>query len=275
MAVLNEGATSFAAANWSDATGFADNATLEVNKPFGRITAGLDQSGLSATGIDSLDFNEGATGQVGGGTDGSLQVDANSTGTERIRNRGRVDLYLTDGGTEIQNLDLGGRQRTFLTGGTVTDLTIDGGLLNANASSVITNLYSTENAVTGSRGSGVIEYNATGFTLAHFLAGNWLIKRGFTKIIVGGTATVTLHGELGTLTEVEQWGGKVFPMYGAVPTYTLHGGLLDFSQQQEDITYGGTAFNSYGGRISGIKSGTTISNVAYLGASDVRQPVGL
>lgn len=263
MAELNEGATSFAAANWSDATGFADNATLVVNKPFGLITAGLDQSGLSSTGIDSLDFQEGARGIVGGGTSGSLRVDSNGGSTHRIRNRGAVTLYVTDGGNGVTDLDLGGQQRTNLTGGTWTDVTIDGGILTANASAIITNLY-------GFGGGGTIEYNSTGFTLARFTAGNWILKRGFTKVEVAGTANVTLWGELGTLTEVEQWGGTVRAFYGNVPTYSLFGGVLDFSQQQEALTYGGTAFNRQGGRIINKKSTTTISNIAYPGDYEVQ-----
>jgi hypothetical protein len=266
MADLNEGATSFAAANWSDATGFADDATLQVNKPFGPITAGLDQSGLSSTGIDSLDFNEGAVGVVGGGSNGSLQVDSNGGSTHRIRNRGAVTLYLTDGGNGVTDLDLGGQQRTHLTGGTWTDTTVDGGVLMAGASAVLTNLY-------GFGGGGTIEYNATGFTLARFTAGNWILKRGFTKIEVAGTANVTLWGESGTLTEVEQWGGVVRAVYGNVPTYSLFGGVLDFLGQREALTYGGSNFYRQGGRIVNKKSTTTISNISYPGDYEASQAV--
>lgn len=57
LAYLNPGATSLAAANWSDATGFATNATLIIDNSTATINAGLDQSGNA---IDYLHIQGGA-----------------------------------------------------------------------------------------------------------------------------------------------------------------------------------------------------------------------
>ena len=65
IAYLNEGAVSLAAANWSDATGFANNATLVISSGSQTITTSLDQSGLSG-GIDTLDILQVFTGRIGG-----------------------------------------------------------------------------------------------------------------------------------------------------------------------------------------------------------------
>ena len=65
IAYLNEGATSDAAGNWSDATGYANAATLVVNSDTAQtISAGLDYSALG-TGIASLDIRWPFRGSYG------------------------------------------------------------------------------------------------------------------------------------------------------------------------------------------------------------------
>ncbi len=75
-AFLTAGATSLAAANWSDATGFADNATLFVQSGSQTITAGLAPS--LTNGIQNFDVLPGFSGLIGG-TSGSLAVETRSS----------------------------------------------------------------------------------------------------------------------------------------------------------------------------------------------------
>ena len=260
MAKLNEGATSFAAANWSDATGFADNATLEIDKPFGPVTGGLDQSGLT-TGIGSLDIRAGASGIIGGGG-ASLQVDTDTAGGDYIRNRGAVTLYLTGGGSgQINNLDLGGAQRTWLTGGTVTDLTMDGGQLNVGEAAVVTNAY-----LAG--GSGEIGYNSTKMTLLKISGGSWVVRRGVTAMHISGGARVVYDPDDAvshTSTAVYVNGGSLDWRAGAIPTVELKGGQISYAAARESFAPGATAFDVEGGEIYEGDGTVDTSNVAYPG----------
>ena len=260
-AYLNEGATSFAAANWSDSTGFADNAELVVNVPFGPVTAGLDQSSLT-TGIDYLEFKPGAVGIVGG-AGSSLQVDADSAGGDYIRNRGNVTLYVTGGGTgQINNMDLGGQQRTWLTGGTVTDLTMDGGTLNVAEAAVVTNGY-----LAG--GASEWGYNSTKVTELTIDGGSHVIRRGVTALHVNGNATVVYDPDdqvTHTSTAIYINGGRVDWRAGAFPTVVVRGGVADYTRARVAFTPGSTSFLVKGGRLLEGDGTVTLSNVTYEGA---------
>ena len=263
MATLNEGATSLAAANWSDATGFADNATLVINKPFGNgaaVTAGLDQSGLT-TGIDSLDIKKGAAGIIGGsGT--SLEVDADSASTDGISNHGNVTLYLQGGGSSlIQNFDCGANSRNYLTGGTFTTTTVQGGYLSANESTVLTNFDAYG-------GNGVIEYKSDKITLARIMRGSWIIKRACTSLIIGENATVIFDPDDAasfTSTAITNYGGRLIWRAGAVPTVTSIGGSIDFSEARDSFTPGSSAFTVGGTKITEGDGSVSLTNVTYVG----------
>lgn len=264
MATLNEGATSLAAANWSDSTGFADNATLVINKPFGNgaaVTAGLDNSGLTE-GIDSLDIKKGANGIIGGdGT--SLEVDADSASTDGISNHGNVTLYLQASGDDnkIENFDCGAGSRNFLAGGTFTTTTVQGGYLSANESTVLTNFDAYG-------GNGVIEYNSTKITLARIMRGSWIIKRACTSLIIGENATVIFDPDDSatfTSTAITNYGGRLVWRAGAVPTVTSIGGAIDFSEARDTFTPGGTAFTVGGTTINEGDGSVSLTNVDYVG----------
>ena len=273
MAYLNEGATSLAAANWSDSTGFADNATLEIKYPFGDgspVTAGLDQSGLTE-GIDSLDISAGARGQIGNnGT--SLEVDADSATSDYVRNRGNVTLYLAASGDDdlIQNFDFGGRSRNFLTDGTFTNITGDGGELTVTESAVVTNFYA-------AGGSGVIKYNSTEITTAVITGGTWTIERGVNTLYVGEGARVIYDPDdsvshTGNTLDIS--GGVIDWRFGAIPTINARGGQIDFRNARATFTPGGTAFNVFGTRIMEGTGLVSLTNVSYAGAWQ-RVPGGL
>ncbi len=264
MATLNEGATSLAAANWSDATGFADNATLVINKPFGNgsaITSGTDQSSLTE-GIDSLDIKPGAVGIIGSG--GSpLTVDTDTASTDGISNHGQVTLYLEAGGDDslIQNFDCGAGSRNFLVGGTFTTTTVQAGYLKANESTVLVNFDAYG-------GAGEIEYNATAITTCRIMRGNWIIRRKCTTLIVGENARVTYIPEPGishASTTLQNYGGYFDWQDGAIATVLSLGGTIDFSNASEEFTPGGTSFIVGGTAIKEGDGSVTLSNVTYVG----------
>ena len=239
---LAEGATTFASPAWSGGA-IADTNDLVISYPFGIVSAGLDQSALTE-GIASLWIKPGATaGRIGGGAAGSFIVDADVTTGSFVANYGNVELYLTAGGDEslIQNVD-SGAGTTNLTGGTVTNVTSSGGVINANASTVITNLV-------GVGGSGTIEYNATAITAAEFYGGFWTIKRAVTSLTVSGNAVVVYDpDDAATLagTTINTKGGRLIHRAGATPTIANRGGVHDFSQARISFTPGGTAWTFIG-----------------------------
>lgn len=265
MAYLNEGATSLAAANWSDTTGFADNATLEIKYPFGNgnpVTLGLDNSGLTE-GIDSLDISVGAVGQIGNGTT-ALEVDADTATTDYVRNRGNVILYLAASGDDniIRNFDFGGQSRNYLTGGTFTNITGDGGYLEAGENAVITNFYA-------AGGSGIIKYNATEITTAVIAGGTWVIERGVNTLYVAQGARVIYDpndsvSHTGNTLDIS--GGVFDWRAGAIPTVNGRGGRIDFSNAREAFTPGGTAFTVFGTSIAEGSGLVSLSNLTYAGA---------
>jgi len=265
---LNEGATSLAAANWADATGVVDNGQLVINKPFGSgvpLTSSVDWSALT-TGIDYLEIKPGASGTLGSG--GSpLKIDADTdfglTDLDGITNHGKVTLYLEAGGgsSRILNFDCGGGSRNFLVGGTFTTTTVQGGSVDANESTVLTNLdcYG---------GSGEIHYNATKPTLVRIMRGNWVIRRACTSLIIGENARVIYDPDDAashTSTAVTNYGGTLDWRAGAIPTVTSIGGTLDFTKARTSFAPGATAF-IVGGTV--IHEGTgevDLSNVTYVG----------
>lgn len=266
VAYLNEGATSLASANWSDSTGFADNATLVIRESFGNgsaVTAGLDESGLT-TGIEYLDIRPGASGTIGGDS-GPLKVDADASADAYIRNRGNVTLYIEAGGgsATINNYDCGGSSRNWLIGGTFTDFTTDGGVTNVGESAVITNLYA-------AGGSGVVEYNSTAITKAVIVSGTWVIRRRVNELIIGQNASVMYDPD----PQVTSWsgdsisvnGGSLAMTRGDVPTLELFGGSLDLRRATEAMTPGGTSFVALGTRILEGSGLADLSNFGVPGA---------
>lgn len=186
-AFLNNGATSLAAANWSDATGFgatANTAELTVGEGNANIVDDVDQS--AATGHDVVYFvvEEGFTGTLGkAGT--PVQFEAATPSNARVEYRaGGGAFYASPSGTGWDTLILNTSGQMYIEGGTVASLEVTRcPLVNIGASAVITN------AKLGG-GGGTIEYNSTGFTSCDIYSGTWIIKREGT-FTINGDARVT------------------------------------------------------------------------------------
>lgn len=261
---LNEGATSLAAANWADATGVVDNGQLVINRPFGSgvpLITSVDWSGLTV-GIDYLDIKRGAVGTLGSG--GSpFKVDADTAATDRVTNHGNVTLYIEAGGgsTLIQNFDCGNLSRNFMVGGTFGTTTVQGGSLDVNESTVLTNFDAYG-------GQGEIAYNATPITLCRIMRGNWTIRRACTTLIVGDSANVIYAPDTAashTGTSLFNYGGVIDWRAGAIPTVLSIGGRIDFSNADISFTPGSTSF-VVGGTLITEGNGTVVTtNITYYG----------
>lgn len=265
VAYLNEGAVSVAAANWSDATGFADNATLVIDKPFGGgspLTASVDQSALT-TGIDYLDILKGAVGQLGTGAS-PLQVDADTAAGDGITNYGNVTLYFKGGGSGvINNFSCGAGSRNIQTDDTVGQVVVEGGSYTAEESAVITNFDAYG-------GTGEIKYNSTKITLCRIMRGTWILRRACTSLIVGENARVIIDIDDAasmTSTAITNYGGTIDLVHGAYPTLTSIGGTIDLRNARRAFEIGGTAITLGGTRIIEGSEVVTVSNVTNVGNS--------
>lgn len=235
---LNEGAVTFEAAGWSG-SGIADSNDYIVEYPFGPITAGLDQSSLT-TGIESLYFKPGAVGIVGGGSNGPFIVDADASADAYVANYGNVTLYIQAGGgsSTINNFSCGSGSINYLQGGTFTEVSHDGGILTANASTIITTYYQ-------SAGTSTIEYNATDATTIEVNGGTMELKRLPTTLNINA-GRVILDADDAEDTSgktINVKGGRLDWRFGAVPTVNLDGGTVDFSNNRRAFTPGSTAGN--------------------------------
>lgn len=259
-AYLNDGAKSLSSENWSDATGFADNAQLVIEKHVGGnqpITASVDHSTLT-TGIDSLDIQKGAVGTIRG-----LKVDADTGSTDGISNHGNFYLQsFSAGGTGvINNFDCGPGSRNSFDTGTIGQTTVQGGYFEAGQSGILTNFDQWG-------GTSIIEYNATVITNCNIMRGNATLRRGCTNLTVGENATVTIDlddAQTVGVVNLNNHGGRVNIIHGGVTNAVLRSGVLDLSKARRAFTVGTTSVTLGGTNIVEGDGTVTISNVTYIG----------
>lgn len=212
---LNTGATSFAAANWADATGFANSAQLAIVDGSQTINAGLDQSALG-TGINYLEVRSGFSGIIGGNS-GPLIVDADAGSSPHITYAaGGGAFYLRAGGGSslISRFDQKSNGRAYLTNGTFTEVNLTTGtLVLADAATATTVVLSGGTATLDGGGAG------TSATII-VLGGTHRIRRpaGTLLVVVGGT--VHYEAPSGSSSVLSQYGGTVYHYSGDLdPTY--------------------------------------------------------
>jgi hypothetical protein len=220
IAYLNEGAVSLAAANWSDAIGFAEDATLVIPTGSQTVTTSLDQSAVT-NGIDTLDILPGFTGRIGGAGYGSLKLRATSGVTNRVvYNAGGGSLYLQAAGAAntITTFWMSSLGSCYLTGGTFTNLVLGQGSLSVDSTTEVT----TPNL---NGGSAIVQAGTAAGT-ATISGGSHVWKRGFTTMNVYGRGRITIDAgstalttlsilspeaevtliSSGTITTVNNWG---------------------------------------------------------------------
>ncbi len=254
IAYLNTGATSLAAANWSDSTGFANAATLVIDGTRvgnQNITAGLDQSALG-TGIESLDvYNYGGTI---GGASGSLRCDADGTSeasatvVSRVRWWSPGTLYYSaTGGSSLAHYFQQSGGTCYITGGTIKNLHIDKGVIACVDSVVGSGVWHLQG------GQGSFDYHASNaIATAYVAGGSWLFQKKPTTLYVLSGASVTLDCQGLTPTNIYMMGGSLRLLScGGVTNFYGWSGQLDLSGSQRAFTIGGTALE-LGGKLSVI-----------------------
>lgn len=239
VAYLNSGATSLAAGNWSDTTGFAANATLVISQGSQDIQSDLAYAAV--TSIDYLDILEGFSGYIGG-SGGSLTVDADGTDTitgtpgptvpiSRVRYMasGGHFYYNSNNGCNIFHMASAGK--CYLTGGAFKRIILESGVLNVAAA--VTELASPVHYLAG--GTSVWDAHATNtFTTVNVTGGTHIIKRGGTTLnIYGGNVTIDASSGSAAyaLTTVNLFGGSLtLKSSGAITNLILLGGKFDSSK---------------------------------------------
>lgn len=232
LAYLNENATSAAAANWSDSTGFADGAELVLGDNSGAdVVSDVDQSGLT-TGVESFEIQ--ATFNANAGQAGTPFIfDADNSADAFVRHGGPRRFYYNAGGgsTNCNFLYQIGTGATYLEGGTVDDTYVSRGELYANAFTVLTNF-------TAYGGRGTIENNATGITSATIKGGQWTIKRDGTYVIEGGTVTLDIPDTSPTISLTIKQGARCVVLQANAIATVYNDGVLDISRAKRPITLG-------------------------------------
>jgi hypothetical protein len=210
-----------------------------------------------------MTIKPGASGTIGGGSAGAFIADFDSSSDAFVSNRGNVALYITAGGdgATVNNFDFGPGSQNYLQGGTFSTVTGNGGLLEANGSTILGTVH-----LMG--GASVIEYHATDATLIRVMAGTHVIKRMPTTLEVGGTARVVLDpddAEGFTGKSIKITGGYIDWRAGAVPEVEGDAGTIDFSNNRRAFTPGATSFVVTGAKIT-PSSEVSTTNVTYPGA---------
>lgn len=231
---LNENATGFAAANWEDATGFANGAELYISD--GTVAA-TDNADQSASDVLSFVVLEGRSGNLGTAA-APVKFEADTPAGARVEYRANAGhFYGATSGSGWARLVLNASGGSFTgVSGTITalectrvaGLTIETGMVVTTAY-----LYS---------GSGVIENNATGLTNCYIFGGRWTIKRDGVYHIYGGHVTFDVPDATPTTT-VNQYNpdSTVVVARGDIATVSHLAGMMR-TKGERAVSIGGSAY---------------------------------
>lgn len=254
------------AANWTDTTGFANDATLVIGAGTANITADLDRTGSTTTGIDYLHITEGFAGTVGSSTAGSasIEFDATYTDAPNFVLRGPATVFLTSGATTITKAEVT-RGRLVLTGGTITTLVVSGGEVIVQSGCTVTNYVITGGSVTELGAGG------TAATTCVQSGGRYVTERvPVTFTVRGASAYAQVNSTTADCTTLTHSDGRVFWEDGNIATLVGEGnGKLQLSPKRA-VAIGGTALIRRGGyTITGRASPlVSISNEKYEAGPD-------
>jgi len=265
-----EGATSFSALNWSDATGFANGSTNVIERGGQTITTSLDQSAL--TGIESLEVRRTFTGSIGSPSAGPLKIDADASGTAHIYYAaGGGEFYLQAGGGSalITSFEVNGNCKAVLVGGTFTTVNVTTGILTANGSTVITSMYVHGGTVT-------IEDNATALTNLYIFGGNVTLKRAVTNFMMQGASILVWDADgrsLGTTT-FDALGGTIVWKAGDIPggsSVSRCACTFDVSDVRRSSTFAGTNATTVYPKARGVYSRSAGATITWTTANIILQ----
>lgn len=246
LAYLNDGATSLAAANWSDATGFAAGATLIIEDITSTISGGLDQSGNA---IDYLHVRGGAprfTGLV------TVEFDAAASISPALLwdCAGSIRLAIEDTTVDCDSLVINGGQFIWEDGEVGSFVRILSGTVTISAAAS----FGSSCVVMVEGGSVTIDSTDTIPTLQQ-TGGTVTCRSPITTINQSGG---TLNYDAGTApTTTNLFGGVYRPAQNAGATVNKHGGRLDVSAIRRATTI--TTLNNYSPQPVNANSLLTIS----------------
>ncbi len=224
----HSGGTSFAAASWSDATGFADDATLIVESGQQTISAGLDNSGLT-NGISYLHVRSGFTGEIGSASSPLLTKFRSTYTTKPNLILEGGTMYLTMSNTCNQILVLGGR--LILVSGTVTLLEVRSGYLVRGGTVTAT----TADVQGGDFQDGA--ENSTTIGTLHVGTATAIVRGVVTTANTYEGGNLTLDHASG-ITTGNLYGGRMNLLRGGATTINGRRGLLDVRKATRDQTIG-------------------------------------
>lgn len=255
-AFLNAGATSLAAANWSDATGIVNSATLYVQSGTQTVTGGLTPS--LTEGVINFDILSGFSGTIGSSA-GSLAMETRAASASQTAQLPRVRYWASGGGFSYTPQGSGGAADNCfyyqiagsgfgnITGtGTVTRYEAESGrgYVAPGIDSVDTYRWViTGGAVTIDGISGSNEIHS--LTIA---GGQIILKRGIVGgavaecgieeglNIYGGQVTIDAYGETISTMVVAGTAQVRILNSGTITYLALFGGQIDFSNLQRPLT---------------------------------------
>lgn len=267
VAYLNDGATSLAAGNWTDTIGFANSATLVVDRGGATAFTNTDWSALTQ-GIDYFKVLPTFSGALQTASGGPLKFDADQ-GTDQLVSMGGSGLlrYQAAGNsnacTNVENIGSG---QLYLQGGTFTAANLCNGSTWVDSSSVVTSAY-----VTG--GNNVIDYNATALTTFEQTGGYTVLRRLANAIVLnGGTLVLDFDDGAATIgtfgsTSVTINGGTLIWKNGNISNVVWRSGTVIARDLRRSATFGGTSFVLYAGVNGYLKQPATGSTVTWATAT--------
>lgn len=226
LAYLTEGSPDLTASAWSDATGFADDATLIVEKGTQAIVSSLTAGSGLTNGISYIHFRSGFTGVVGGPA-GALETKYHSTYSAKpnvILDGGT--LYLTNTNTAAWILVLSGT--LYLVSGTTTLLEQRGGIVHRSTSAVVTTLDKQGGEFRD------LGDNTNAITTGHVVGSAWF-RSTVTTLNIYEDGNVTSDYTTGPTT-VNMYGGRCNLLRGGATTINGRRGILDVRMAGRDQT---------------------------------------
>lgn len=265
FATLADNSTDLAAANFSDATGFADSATLGIVRNGSLIDTNLDAGAALSTGINYLHLYPGFTGSLGS-ADGSLETKFNS-GYTTLPN-----FQMQNGAAWVTCTNACPVLRIYggelhLTGGTVTELELLGGRVILSAGVTVTTLNQYGGRIED------VATSANAITTANIRGGQASLLRTVTTLNMEGQRNpiVSLEHATGPTT-VTQRAGRLTMFKGSIATYNGIDGRLDGRYAKVALTIGSSATNLYPfGQVLSVSEGglVTVSNLTNVDGGPV------
>lgn len=255
-AFLNAGATSLAAANWSDATGIVNSATLYVQSGTQTVTGGLTPS--MTEGVINFDILSGFSGTIGSSA-GSLAMETRTASLSQADQLPRVRYWASGGGFSYTPQGSGGAANGCffyqIAGSGFGNITGTGTVTRFEAESGRAYIAPTIDSVDTYRwvitGGAVTIDGIAGSNEIHSLTiagGQVILKRGIVGGVVaensvseglniyGGQVTIDAYGETIAKSTIAGTANVRVLNCGTITYLAAFGGTLDFSALQRPLT---------------------------------------